>query len=118
MEPKFKIGDKVIVLPIADDPDNSHYGDTGECKFAGTIRTIKTCSLETNVFVYDTKEDGSDDEFLEELEFAEYELELYQATKVNITNNDGRDICHWCNGPTKMVQGFSLTYNICDACNK
>jgi len=33
-------------------------------------------------------------------------------------NNNGRDICYWCNSPTKEIKGFSQNYNVCVNCGK
>ena len=115
MEPEFKVGDKVRVLPIADDPDKNYAGNTTIYCDGEVAHIIElTFDKDEQIFVYllDIKDYG-------EAEFAEFELELYNEHIIkNIKNNDGRDVCNWCGGPTNKVQGFASTYNICSICNK
>lgn len=33
-------------------------------------------------------------------------------------NNNGRDVCYWCNRKTTLVIGFSFNYDYCVECKK
>lgn len=47
MEPKFKIGDRVKVLPIADDSDSNYTGEEAlEAEYAESIHKIRYHRIE------------------------------------------------------------------------
>ena len=33
-------------------------------------------------------------------------------------NNDGLESCHWCDAPTKKVDGVSAVYDVCTKCGR
>lgn len=136
---KFKLKDIVKILPIADDPDKNYCGNS-DTDYAGQIRFITDINSDyKGIILYITDLINSTDIVNDnDVEFAEYEMEIYMATneeqelfnkllgkKDKITknvieprNNDGRKICFWCENPTKHILGFSNYYDICEKCGK
>ena len=43
---------------------------------------------------------------------------LTKANSNEPKNNDGRITCYWCDEPTKQIQGFMNSYDVCEGCGK
>lgn len=75
------------------------------------INVINPVLLYREVLIYNKKS------------FRSVSKEYFSSFNPNINinqpkNNDGRSHCFWCNSPTKKVQSFNGSYDVCKNCGR